>query len=241
MTTRLAPKNRPAPPADGPLDAPAPPGVPSGVPDPVRVPLDEQVALLRLARTALAAVTGQTSMDSLEDALGATPAPDEPAAVFVTLTENGELRGCMGGLVADRPISEAVVAAACTAALRDPRFVPLSARELPAIRIEISVLGPPVPLRAPADLRPGIDGVIVEQGQALALLLPEVADHFHWGGREMVEAACRKAGLQVDAWRDRRTRLSVFRTAHFGGPAVEEPGPGGADDQGAEPLVLGLA
>ncbi len=83
--------------------------------------------------------------------------------------------------------------------------------------------------------------MIVERGPAVALLLPEVADHFQWGGREMIEAACRKAGLPADAWRDRRTRLSVFRTAHFGGPAVEASGPGGADDQGAEPLVLGLA
>lgn len=241
MTTRLAPKSRPAPPDGGPTAAPAPPGMPVGAPDPVTIPLDEQATLLRLARTALAAVTGQTPMGPLEGALRATATLDEPAAVFVTLTEDGELRGCMGGLVAERPISEAVVAAACTAALRDPRFVPLSARELPAVRIEISVLGLPAPLRAPADLRPGIDGVIIEHGPAVALLLPEVADHFQWGGREMVEAACRKAGLPADAWRDRRTRMSVFRTAHFGGPAVEEPGPGEADDQGAEPVVVGPA
>ena len=131
--------------------------------------------------------------------------------------------------------------AACSAALRDPRFVPLAAAELPSIRVEVSVLGPAVPLPAPADLRPGIDGVIVELGPSVALPLPEVADHFHWGGREMVEAACRKAGLRAEAWRDARTRLWAFRTARFGGPAVEEAEPDPTDDQDAEPALMGLA
>ena len=127
----------------------------------------------------------------------------------------------MGSLIADRPVSAAVVEAAWAAALADPRFDRLAARELPAVRIDISVLGAPVPIAAPAELRPGIDGVIVERGRAGALLLPEVAERLHWGGREMVEAACRKAGLPASAWHDPLTRLSVFRTAHFGGPAVE--------------------
>jgi AmmeMemoRadiSam system protein A len=178
-------------------------------------------------------------MESLDRALLAADAFDEPAAVFVTLTEDDELRGCMGGLVAERPIPEAVTAAACTAALRDPRFVPLSARELPRVRVEISVLGPAVPLRAPADLRPGLDGVIVERGSAVALLLPEVAETFRWGGLEMVEAVCRKAGLSGDAWHDPRTRLSIFRTARFGGPAIEEPVPGGPASEEAGQALAG--
>jgi AmmeMemoRadiSam system protein A len=241
MTARLVPKARPARPSGRPADASAAAGASMAVPRPVSIAPDEQAALLRLARTALAVVTGQTSMGPLDDALRAAATFAEPAAVFVTLTEDGELRGCMGGLVAERPIAEAVLGAACTAALRDPRFVPLSARELPGVRIEISVLGSAVPLDVPAHLRAGIDGVIVERGPAVALLLPEVADHFDWGGREMVEAACRKAGLPADAWRDERTRLSVFRTARFGGPAVATPEPGDADDQGVEPVLMGLA
>jgi AmmeMemoRadiSam system protein A len=211
MPTRLDPIGRPASSASQP-----------SAPDPVTIPPADRAALLRLAGATLAAVTGQRPMASLDDALLETARLDEPAAVFVTLTEDGQLRGCMGGLVAERPINEAVVVAARMAALHDPRFAPVSVPELPAVRIEISALGPPVPLRAPSDLRPGIDGVIVERGPAVALLLPEVADHFGWGGREMVEAACRKAGLATDAWRDGRTRMFVFRTAHFGEP----PAPG---------------
>jgi hypothetical protein len=215
MTARLSPDARLAQP-EGPV--------------PVEVADEERVVLLELARTALAAVTGRTTMEPLEEALhAATARYRERAAVFVTLTEGGELRGCMGGLVAERPIPEAVAGAACSAALRDPRFVPLSARELPDVHIEVSVLGGPVRLDRPADLRPGIDGVIVERGPAVALLLPEVADHFGWGGLEMITAVCRKAGLPGDAWRDPRTRLFVFRTARFGGPALEPAeGPGAA-------------
>jgi uncharacterized protein len=217
MPTRLAPQTRPAPSIGTPGDAP--PEV--SAPGPVIVPIDEQATLLRLVRAALAAATGQATADSLEAALASATGCDEPAAVFVTLTEAGELRGCMGSLIADRPVSEAVVQAAFAAALADPRFVRLAALELPAVQVDISVLGSPVPIAAPLDLRPGIDGIIVERGRAGALLLPEVAERFHWGGREMVEAACRKAGLPASAWRDPQTRLSVFRTAHFGGSAIE--------------------
>ena len=217
MTTRLAPQTRPAPSIGTPGEAPSE----ANAPGPVTVPIDEQATLLRLARAALAAATGQASADALEAALVAAAGCDEPAAVFVTLTEAGDLRGCMGSLIADRPVSEAVVESAFAAALGDPRFARLAARELPAVQVDISVLGPQVAIAAPADLRPGIDGIVVERGRAGALLLPEVAERFHWGGREMVEAACRKAGLPASAWRDPQTRLSVFRTAHFGGPAVE--------------------
>ena len=220
MTTRLSPDARSAQ-----VEESAPPR-----PASVEVPDEVRVVLLELARTALAAVTGRTTMKPLEAALhAATARYRERAAVFVTLTEGGELRGCMGGLVAERPIPEAVAGAACSAALRDPRFVPLSVRELPDVHIEVSVLGAPVRLERPADLRPGIDGVIVERGPAVALLLPEVADHFGWGGLEMIMAVCRKAGLPGDAWQDPNTRLFVFRTARFGGPALEPSEGAGAE------------
>ncbi len=223
MPTQLALRIRSMPPAGSSTVAPSP----QPAPDPVTLPSDEQAALLRLARAAVATATGLAPPHALGAALASAAGYDAPAAVFVTLTEAGDLRGCMGSMAADRPIAEAVADAACAAALVDPRFLPLAACELPAIRIEISVLGPLAPMRTPADLRPGVDGVIVERGRAAGLLLPEVADRLHWGGREMVEAVCRKAGLPADSWRDSLTRLSVFRTARFGGPALAEPSPVG--------------
>lgn len=194
-----------------------------------------QRALLDVARAALAAVTGCAPRSALREVLhparsvadldttadlDALPDLEWPAAVFVTLTEAGVLRGCMGGLEAERPVREAVVAAAVSAALRDPRFAPVTAEELPQIHIEVSVLAPPVPLEDPADFQPGIDGVIVERDRHVALLLPEVATEFGWGAPEMLDTVCRKAGLPRDTWRDPKTRLFAFRTARFGGPSV---------------------
>ena len=118
----------------------------------------------------------------------------------------------MGSLVAEQPLGQAVASAGASAAVRDPRFMPVTERELPAIHIDVSVLGPAVPLRDPMAFRPGIDGIIVARDGRRALLLPEVATDLGWGAREMLDAVCEKAGLEGHAWHDPRTRLSVFRT-----------------------------
>ena len=118
----------------------------------------------------------------------------------------------MGSLVAEQPLGQAVASAGASAAVRDPRFLPVTERELPAIHIDVSVLGPTVPLADPMGFRPGIDGIIVARDGRRALLLPEVATDLGWGAREMLDAVCEKAGLDGHAWHDPRTRLSVFRT-----------------------------
>jgi AmmeMemoRadiSam system protein A len=118
----------------------------------------------------------------------------------------------VGSLVAEQPLGRAVASAGASAAVRDPRFMPVTERELPAIHIDVSVLGPAVPLRDPMAFRPGIDGIIVARDGRRALLLPEVATDLGWGAREMLDAVCEKAGLEGHAWHDPRTRLSVFRT-----------------------------
>lgn len=188
-------------------------------PPPVIAP-DVQRSLLELARVALAVSTGRASVSALDRALERTPLGDQPGAVFVTLTEDGELRGCVGSLRPERSLREAVVASAISAASDDPRFVPVVAEELPAIHIDISVLGPATPITDPGAFEPGVDGVLVERGGRRGLLLPEVATEFSWGATQMFDAVCRKAGLPEGAWRDPGTRLRSFRTFRFGGPAI---------------------
>lgn len=188
-------------------------------PPPVIAP-DVQRSLLELARVALAVSTGRASVSALDRALERTPLGDQPGAVFVTLTEDGELRGCVGSLRPERSLREAVVASAISAASDDPRFVPVVAEELPAIHIDISVLGPATPITDPGAFEPGVDGVLVERGGRRGLLLPEVATEFSWGATQMFDAVCRKAGLPGGAWRDPGTRLRSFRTFRFGGPAT---------------------
>jgi AmmeMemoRadiSam system protein A len=189
------------------------------LPSPVVTPEGQQ-ALLELARVALAVAVGRAPVSVLDRTLARTPLGDEPGAVFVTLTEGGELRGCVGSLQPERNLRVAVVASTLSAALDDPRFTPVTTEELPAIQIGISVLGPVTPMAAGDAFEPGVDGVIVERGGRRGLLLPEVATEFSWGATQMFEAVCRKAGLPADSWRDSRTRLRSFRTVRFGGPAT---------------------
>jgi hypothetical protein len=206
----------------------------SGLPEPVALDAETAAALLRIAREAVTAAATHRSA-TIAGAVGTGPAGgserpapltpiaqpltptvaaalDEPGAAFVTLTEHGSLRGCIGSLVADKPLGRAVASAGSSAAARDPRFLPVTERELPAIHIDVSVLGPAVPLRDPMAFRPGIDGIIVARDGRRALLLPEVATDLGWGAREMLDAVCEKAGLEGHAWHDPRTRLFVFRT-----------------------------
>jgi AmmeMemoRadiSam system protein A len=183
----------------------------AGLPAPVSLDPETTTALLRIAREAVtaAATHGSPARHPSHAAAGAL---DEPGAAFVTIMEGGSLRGCMGSLVAEQPLGDAVASAALSAAVRDPRFLPLAEHELSTIHIDVSVLGPAVALRDPAAFRPGIDGIIVARDGRRALLLPEVATDQGWDAREMLDAVCEKAGLEGHAWHDQRTRLFVFRT-----------------------------
>lgn len=130
---------------------------------------------------------------SIRHALGAAAPPDVrlqdypepvrgPHASFVTLRQEGELRGCVGTVFAIRPLAEDVTHNAFRAAFHDPRFAPLDASEFAATAIGISILSTPEPMPF-ADERdlatrlvPGRDGLILEQGDRRGLFLPQVWD-----------------------------------------------------------------
>jgi AmmeMemoRadiSam system protein A len=198
------------------------------------VPAPTRRVLLEIARAALGVATGRVAPRELGALVDRGVEPVIRAAVFVTLTESGELRGCIGTLDPDRRLEEAVAGTTVAAALRDPRFRPVEADEVPSLRVDISVLGTPVELGDLADFRPGLHGVIVEAGGRSALLLPEVATDQGWGVEAMLDAVCQKAGLARDAWTDARTRRLVFATTRFGGPAAE-------DAEAAEDADVGAA
>ena len=170
--------------------------------------------LLDLARATVEATARRNPKPALDPG-ALTPELLAPAAAFVTLHEGGQLRGCIGMMRFDVPLWINVRDSAVAAARDDPRFERVAPSELPAIEIEISVLEPPVPLPDPALFEAGRHGIVVERGDCRALLLPQVASEMGWGGTEMLEAVCRKAGLRPDAWRDRVTRLSVFESVCF--------------------------
>jgi AmmeMemoRadiSam system protein A len=174
----------------------------------------DRTSLLRLAREEIrASVTGfaTPAVDDgeLSDALRA------PHGAFVTLTVGDDLRGCMGTLDFSEPLWVNVLAAAASAATRDPRFNPVEPDELDAIRIEVTVLEPPVELADKAAFDPQVHGIIVERRGRRALLLPQVAQRYGWDAGRTLAAVCEKAGLAPDAWRAPDARLSVFLATSF--------------------------
>jgi len=157
-------------------------------------------ALTAIARASIAQALGCASEPAADDAW-----LRESGACFVTLTQDGELRGCIGTIDPHRSLGEDVRANARAAALRDPRFAPLTARELDRTRIEVSVLTPREELAftsqadALRQLRPGKDGVVLEFGAHRGTFLPQVWDQLPTPEQFMVELK-RKAGLPPGFW-----------------------------------------
>jgi AmmeMemoRadiSam system protein A len=147
------------------------------------------------------------------------PADEFPAVsgVFVTIKNAGELRGCLGVLEPRRRLLEEVARCAADAATADPRFDPVSAAELPAITIEVSVLGPLEPIDAsnPSAIVIGRHGLVSEQGSRRGLLLPQVAAERGWTVSEFLGHTCVKAGLGADAWQH-GAHISRFDAEVFG-------------------------
>jgi AmmeMemoRadiSam system protein A len=134
-----------------------------------------------------------------------------PRAAFVTLRHraSGELRGCRGERVARRPLLESVIHMTIASAVDDPRFAPVTAEEVPALRIEISALTPPRTIR-PSDVVVGRHGLIASSGGSVGLLLPQVPALYGWDREAFLRGVCEKAGLSPDAWRAAGLRLEAF-------------------------------
>jgi len=157
-------------------------------------------ALLHLARDAIGQQFGM--------AVPAAPtlaALDEPGATFATLTQGGELRGCIGTLEAYRAVRRDVQENAVAAAFRDPRFAPLRAEELARTRVEVSLLTAPEPISfkderdALDQIVAGVDGVILAYDGRRATFLPQVWESLP-EPEEFMAQLKRKAGLPSDFW-----------------------------------------
>jgi len=162
-------------------------------------------ALLHLARGALWLAVDDAATPPPQPAPDCAATLNQPGATFVTLTQEGHLRGCIGSLQAWRPLHEDVQANAVAAGLRDPRFAPLTAPELPRTRVEVSLLSTPAHFGvtdeadALAQLRPGIDGVILECGRHRSTFLPQVWEQLP-EPRAFLQQLKHKAGLPPTFW-----------------------------------------
>jgi AmmeMemoRadiSam system protein A len=160
--------------------------------------------LLQIARAAISSALSQVVAQP-EPVGDAAVRLQAPGASFVTLTQLGLLRGCIGSLEARRPLLDDVKANAIAAALHDPRFAPLTLSELGFTSVEVSVLSPMQPLdfdseeQALAQLRPGVDGVVFAYGRYRSTFLPQVWEQLP-KPRQFMAHLKQKAGLAPDFW-----------------------------------------
>ena len=171
-----------------------------------------QQKLLRIARQTLEAYLkdGSTPDFAVND-----QQLNQACGVFVTLWQDGRLRGCIGEFVSREPLYKLVQKKAIDAAIHDPRFYPLCADDLRSVRIEISVLSPCRKINDWQKIKLGRDGVLLKNGAHAATFLPQVATETGWGLTEFLNHLCLKAGLSDDAYLDRNTLFYTYSAQVF--------------------------
>jgi AmmeMemoRadiSam system protein B/AmmeMemoRadiSam system protein A len=160
---------------------------------------EDKVQLLKIARESIeAAVLGKPVPVFRAD----SPLLNEKMGAFVTITEGGELRGCIGHIVGTQALYRTVSDMAVAAAMEDPRFPALAPAELGRIAVEISVLTPLKRISSPDEIVVGRDGIYLEKGYYRGLLLPQVATEYDWDRYQFLDHTCLKAGLEPGSWRE---------------------------------------
>jgi len=171
---------------------------------------EEREALLRIAHQSIAAAAARKEFTP-----EAVPAHlQEPRGAFTTIHVNGQLHGCVGYILPTLPLYLTIADTAASAATRDPRFPPLTPDEAAGVKVEISVLSKPFPIR-PAEIEPGKHGLMVTDGRRRGLLLPQVAPEHGWDAEQFLTHTCLKARLAADAWRE-GARIEAFTAEIFG-------------------------
>ncbi len=179
----------------------------------------EKQTLLRLAREAVENAVRGKALPPL-DINSLTPLLQAHGASFVTLTIQGDLRGCIGALEAYQPLAEDVREHAVAAALYDPRFPPVSENELNRIKLEVSRLTAPHPLEYSSSeellkkLRPHVDGVILKDNFRRATFLPQVWEKIP-DPAEFLGHLCQKMGVRANLWREAKLQVYVYQVEEF--------------------------
>jgi AmmeMemoRadiSam system protein A len=173
----------------------------------------EKSELLALARKSVESVVQQKEL--YEPPASTSVTLNQERGAFVTLTEAGNLRGCIGYTSAIKPLYLTVRDTATHAALHDPRFRPVSAAELPQLEYEISVLSP---LRRVTDIQQikiGEHGLLMKNGDSEGLLLPQVPVEQKWDLHTFLEQTCAKARMPSGCWKDENTDIFSFTAVVF--------------------------
>jgi AmmeMemoRadiSam system protein B/AmmeMemoRadiSam system protein A len=177
---------------------------------------EDKAQLLKLARATLEGYVKNGKTPTPEElGIQITPGVKEIMGAFVTLTENGELRGCIGEIFPQRALYKAVMDHAVDAGVNDRRFPPVKEGELPALHYEISALTQPHPVNSYNDIVLGKHGIVIEKSGRTAVFLPQVPGEQGWDLPTTLNYLSRKAGLPSDAWQDGAS-FTVFEAIVFG-------------------------
>ncbi len=171
---------------------------------------EERSQLLRLAHDSILSVLEQREI-SLEPP---TAHLAQPRGVFTSLHLEGELRGCVGYVLAVSSLYRAVAETAQAAAFDDTRFYPVTQDEAPHLQIELSILSVPQPIQAEA-VEVGRHGLLISLSGRRGLLLPQVPVEHNWDRTTFLEQTCHKAGLPSDAWK-KGALIEAFTAEVFG-------------------------
>ena len=189
-----------------------------------KLTFEEQQTLLRLGRAAMERAVRGEKLAPLDEAT-LSPHLHEQGSSFVTLTIDGQLRGCIGGLEARQSLAEDVRQHAVAAALEDPRFPPVTQDELNGIQIEVSRLTRPHPLEYKdaedllSKLRPHVDGVILRDGMYhRGTFLPQVWEKIP-DPAEFLNNLCYKMGVSKNLWRNKHLDVLTYEVEEFHEPA----------------------
>ena len=174
---------------------------------------EEQQVLLKIARNTIQDYVANRHIPPIE--VNDYPELQQPAGVFVTLTKNKQLRGCIGYIKAIAPLAQSVSKMAIAASTEDPRFSPVTKDELKDIKIEITVLSELTQIHNIDQIEIGEHGLYIVKGFNSGLLLPQVATEQGWNREEFLSHTCYKAGLSPNAWKEKDAEIYIFSGAIF--------------------------
>jgi MEMO1 family protein len=183
----------------------------------------EKNELLALARKSVEYAVREKK--AYEPTASASEVMNQERGAFVTLRKSGELRGCVGYTSAIKPLYVTVRDTATLAALRDSRFPPVSASELPQLDYEISVLSPLRRVLDVGQIKVGQHGLLMRNGADEGLLLPQVPVEERWDRQKFLEETCHKAGMPSACWKDENTDIFKFTAVVFGENRPQAPMP----------------
>lgn len=173
--------------------------------------VDEQQELLKIARNSILEYVTTSNLPLSETKSAGLLLQN---GCFVSIKQNGKLRGCIGNFISEKPLHNLVQEMAASAATRDPRFYPMKTADLDSFTLEISVLSPLKKIETVEEIEVGKHGIFIVKNSNQGVLLPQVATEYGWDREMFLKQTCVKAGLTENAWQ-KGCEIYIFSAAVF--------------------------